>query len=76
LATRRRPLHLIEWETTSVRRLTSPSPAAEERVHILSPFDPLIIQRKRLKSFFDYDHRFEAYMPKEKGCSAISPCSC
>lgn len=35
-------------------------------VHILSPFDPLIIQRKRLKHFFDYDHLFEAYVPKEK----------
>jgi len=37
-----------------------------ERVHILSPFDPLIIQRKRLQRFFDYEHRFEAYVPKEK----------
>ena len=37
-----------------------------ERAHILSPFDPLIIQRKRLKLFFDYEHRFEAYVPKEK----------
>jgi hypothetical protein len=35
-------------------------------VHILSPFDPLIIQRKRLALFFDYEHRFEAYVPKEK----------
>ena len=34
--------------------------------HILSPFDPLIIQRKRLKLFFGYDHIFEAYVPKEK----------
>jgi uncharacterized protein len=40
--------------------------AGTERVHILSPFDPLIIQRKRLKLFFDYEHRFEAYVPKEK----------
>jgi uncharacterized protein YcaQ len=38
----------------------------EELVHILSPFDPLIIQRKRLNFFFDYDHRFEAYVPKPK----------
>ena len=38
----------------------------DERVHILSPFDPLIIQRKRLKLFFDYEHRFEAYVPKPK----------
>ncbi|MHA6689360.1 winged helix-turn-helix domain-containing protein [Devosia sp. A449] len=35
-------------------------------VHILSPFDPLIIQRKRLKLFFDYDHLFEAYLPAAK----------
>jgi len=37
-----------------------------ELVHILSPFDPLIIQRKRTQLFFDYEHRFEAYVPKEK----------
>jgi uncharacterized protein len=39
---------------------------AEETVHILSPFDPLINQRKRLHLFFDYEHRFEAYVPKAK----------
>jgi uncharacterized protein YcaQ len=35
-------------------------------VHILSPFDPLIIQRKRTELFFGYGHRFEAYVPKAK----------
>jgi uncharacterized protein YcaQ len=35
-------------------------------VHILSPFDPLIIQRRRTKLFFEYEHRFEAYVPKAK----------
>lgn len=35
-------------------------------VHILSPFDPLIIQRNRFRQFFGYDHRFEAYVPKDK----------
>jgi uncharacterized protein YcaQ len=35
-------------------------------VHILSPFDPLIIQRKRTHLFFDYEHLFEAYVPKPK----------
>jgi hypothetical protein len=39
---------------------------AAELVHILSPFDPLVHQRKRLQLFFDYEHRFEAYVPKEK----------
>ncbi|MCW2241133.1 winged helix-turn-helix domain-containing protein [Azospirillum canadense] len=33
------------------------------RVHILSPFDPLVIQRKRFKLFFGHEHRFEAYVP-------------
>ena len=42
-----------------------PDPA-QEQVHILSPFDPLIIQRKRLRLFFDYEYRFEAYVPKHK----------
>jgi uncharacterized protein len=37
-----------------------------ELVHILSPFDPLIIQRKRTHLFFDYGHLFEAYVPKAK----------
>jgi uncharacterized protein YcaQ len=39
--------------------------SALELVHILSPFDPLVIQRKRTHLFFDYEHRFEAYVPKE-----------
>jgi hypothetical protein len=40
--------------------------AASGSVHILSPFDPLVIQRKRTELFFGYGHRFEAYVPKEK----------
>ncbi|MDC7786943.1 crosslink repair DNA glycosylase YcaQ family protein [Rhodoplanes sp. TEM] len=39
---------------------------AEPTVHLLSPFDPLVIQRRRLTLFFGYEHRFEAYVPKEK----------
>jgi uncharacterized protein YcaQ len=46
--------------------LAAAEPPDEGLVHILSPFDPLIIQRKRLKLFFGYDHLFEAYLPKEK----------
>jgi uncharacterized protein len=43
-----------------------PSGGAPDLIHILSPFDPLIIQRKRTELFFGYAHRFEAYVPKEK----------
>jgi uncharacterized protein YcaQ len=37
-----------------------------ELVHILSPFDPLINQRKRSKLILGYEHRFEAYVPRSK----------
>jgi uncharacterized protein YcaQ len=53
--------HWIEPEALEI-----PSPSGPEMVHLLSPFDPLIIQRKRLQLFFDYGHRFEAYVPKQK----------
>jgi uncharacterized protein YcaQ len=43
-----------------------PNGDALDLVHILSPFDPLIIQRRRTHLFFGYEHRFEAYVPKEK----------
>ena len=38
----------------------------EGLVHILSPFDPLVHQRRRLQVFFGYEHRFEAYLPPKK----------
>lgn len=49
-------------EPGQVEKLSAVGP----HVQILSPFDPLVIQRKRLQTFFGYEHRFEAYLPKEK----------
>lgn len=37
-----------------------------ELTHILSPFDPLVIQRGRLAQFFGYEHVFEAYVARDK----------
>jgi uncharacterized protein YcaQ len=51
------------WARPETLEAGGPAP---ETVHILSPFDPLIIQRKRTELFFGYGHRFEAYVPKEK----------
>src|SRR5690242_20877178 len=46
--------------------LEMPGEDAAPLVHILSPFDPLIIQRKRTELIFGYGHKFEAYVPKAK----------
>ncbi|MFM9845714.1 MAG: winged helix-turn-helix domain-containing protein [Hyphomicrobiaceae bacterium] len=50
----------------SPETLETSSETAGNVVHLLSPFDPLVIQRKRLQLFFGYEHLFEAYLPKEK----------
>jgi uncharacterized protein YcaQ len=70
---RRKELTQVEIEGTGPSQhwarpqaLDSALDAVEELVHILSPFDPLVIQRKRLHLFFDYEYRFEAYVPKPK----------
>lgn len=52
------------WTTPNALDRIAPAPA--NRVHILSPFDPLIIQRRRLRLLFGYDHIFEAYVPAAK----------
>jgi uncharacterized protein len=53
------------WTRPEMLDAAQPGPA-EDLVHILSPFDPLVLQRRRLHLFFDYEHRFEAYVPKAK----------
>ena len=35
-------------------------------IHLLSPFDNLIIQRKRGQRFFDFDYVIECYLPEAK----------
>jgi len=38
----------------------------KKKVHILSPFDNAVIQRRRLQTFFDYDYTIECYVPAPK----------
>lgn len=52
------------WATPSA--LEASGEVSPDLVHILSPFDPLIIQRKRTNLIFGYNHLFEAYVPKAK----------
>ncbi len=72
LAVRRKRLVPVQIEGhEKLRHWASPSAldavaSPGSLVHILSPFDPLVIQRKRLNLFFGYEHRFEAYVPPAK----------
>ena len=53
------------WAAPAVLEAGGEGPSPD-LVHILSPFDPLIIQRKRTNLIFGYNHLFEAYVPKAK----------
>ena len=49
---------------TSLELLSKP--LARSKLKILSPFDNLVIQRKRLQALFGFDYVIECYLPKAK----------
>lgn len=42
------------------------APRVTRKVHILSPFDPLVIQRGRARTHFAFDYQIECYVPAPK----------
>jgi uncharacterized protein YcaQ len=41
-------------------------PLSRSKLKILSPFDNLLIQRKRMKALFNFDYLIECYLPESK----------
>jgi uncharacterized protein len=50
---------LSDWQTR-LRKLPEPP----DRMRLLSPFDPVIRDRARLARLFNFDYRFEAFVPE------------
>lgn len=50
---------LHDWQTR-LRKL----PDAPDRMRLLSPFDPVIRDRARVARLFNFDYRFEAFVPE------------
>lgn len=53
------------YASTELQNLLS-KPLSRTKVKILSPFDNLLIQRKRTREIFDFDYLIECYVPAEK----------
>lgn len=58
----------IENETyyTTRKILNRAGDFKDDNIHILSPFDNLVIQRKRLRAIFNFDYTIECYVPAPK----------
>jgi hypothetical protein len=50
-------------QAKSINKITE---ITKPTIHIINPFDNILIQRKRLKNLFDFDYQIECYVPEAK----------
>ena len=54
------------WMFTASHALLTATRPRKPRLHILSPFDNMVIQRERLHNLFGFDYTIECYVPAPK----------
>ncbi|MEA2603275.1 MAG: uncharacterized protein QOF89_4267 [Acidobacteriota bacterium] len=52
------------WALPDWQERAASLPPAPPRLRLLSPFDPILRDRKRTLRLFDFDYRFEAFVPE------------
>ena len=53
-------------KTKSLKLIKNSTKSTTPKIQIINPFDNSVIQRKRLKSLFDFDYQIECYVPEAK----------
>jgi uncharacterized protein YcaQ len=59
-------IHGIEWFWPSDEKPQAARWRADDAVRLLTPFDPIVWDRRRFEVFWDWAYRFEAYTPAPK----------
>lgn len=59
-------LEKTPYITSASQLKLSEKKLVKDSLHILSPFDNSVIQRKRLQNLFDFDYTIECYVPEPK----------
>lgn len=61
-----RPVRVAGWERTLYLHKDAVLPRRADTATFLSPFDPLVFERRRLQELFGVDYRIEIYTPAHK----------
>ena len=56
----------VDWYWPATENPTSARWRADDKVRLLTPFDPVVWDRRRFEHFWSWSYRFEAYTPAPK----------